>query len=47
MFQQHALYGNVQHIIAYSAFSNHICSLSSMNPHIVRIIIIENQYLMY
>ena len=44
VFLQHARYGNVLHIIAYSAVSNHVCSLFSMNPHIIRIIIIENEY---
>ena len=47
MFLQHARYGNTQHIISYSAFSNHICSLPSMNPHIVRMIIMENEYCMH
>ena len=47
MFLQHARYGNTQHIIGFSAFSNHICSLPSMNPHIVRMIIIENEYCMH
>ena len=47
LFLQHARYGNVQHIITYSAFSNHICSLPSMNPHNMRIIIIENEYCMH
>ena len=34
-------------IIAYSGFSYHISSLLLMNPHIVRIIIVENEYQMH
>ena len=47
VFLQQARYGNIQHIIAYSAFNNHICCLSSMNPHSIGIIIIENEYCMH
>ena len=47
VFMQHARYGNIQHIITYYAFNNHIYSLSLKNPHKVRIIIIENEYQMH
>ena len=43
-FLQHARYGNTEHVACYSAFKIHIYNLSSRNLHILRMIIIANEY---